>query len=247
MAFAAPSPAPAPRVRPGTVNIAVILLYVAAALEVISAILAIMTYGDFKNAYEKAYAGTSLEGQAGSATITLGVGVAIALVLAVIFLVLGVLNGRGNRVGRILTWVFGGLALCCLGSSFTLGAIGKSAYDANRKNNPDLPSYDQLQNTIKDELPSWYTPVTTTLSVLVLIMIVVVIILLALPASHPYFRKAADVQWEPPVPPPPDPYYGAPTYQQPGSPPSPPAPEDPPPPAGPPGPTGPPPSWPPSS
>jgi len=81
----------------------------------------------------------------------------------------------------------------------------------------------------------------------VLIMIVAVIILLALPASHPYFRKADEVQWEPPVPPAPDPYYGAPTYQQPApppSPPSPPGPEDPPPPAGP---TGPPPSWPPSS
>jgi hypothetical protein len=266
MAFAAPSPAPAPRARPGTVNIAVILLYVAAALEVISAILAIATYGDFKAAYEKAYAGTSLQGQAGSATVTVIVSVVIALLLAVIFLVLGILNGKGNRIGRILTWIFGGLALCCLGSSFALGALGRSAYDTNRKNNPDLPSYDQLQNTIKGELPSWYTPVSTALSIIVLIMIVAVIILLALPASHPYFRKAdAAAQWEPPVPPsggpsygdPPygsasygGPSYGAPPGEQPPGQPGPPAqpgPEDGPPPAGPPGPTGPPPSWPPSS
>src|SRR5204863_2936642 len=118
-----------------------------------------------------------------------------------IFVVLAVLNSKGNRIGRILTWIFGGLALCCLGSSFALGALGKSAYDASRKNNPDLPSYDQFQNTISSELPSWFTPVTTTLSILVLAAVVVVIILLALPASNPYFRKTEAAQWEPPLPP----------------------------------------------
>ena len=235
MAYTAPTPAP--RVRPGTVSVAVILLYVAAALEVISAILAIATYGDFKNAYAKAYAGTSLAGQAGSATVTVIVSVVIALLLAVVFVVLAILDGRGNRVGRILTWIFGGLALCCLGSSFALGALGKSAYDANRKNNPDLPSYDQLQHDISDALPSWYTPVTTTLGIVVLIAVIVVIILLALPASHPYFRKAAEQQWEPPVPP------SGPAYPSYGTPP--PGEEPPPGPAGPGGP--PPPSWPPTS
>ncbi len=235
MAFTAPTPAP--RVRPGTVTVAVILLYVAAALEVVNAIISIATYGDFKNAYAKAYAGTTLEGQAGSATITVIVSVVIALLLAVIFLVLAILDGRGNRVGRILTWIFGGLALCCLGSSFALGALGKSAYDSSRKTNPDLPSYDQLQSDIRDSLPSWYTPVTTALGIIVLAAVVVVIILLALPASHPYFRKAAEQQqWEPPVPPVPPSSYG-----------TPPPPSNEPPP-GPPGPAGPPPpSWPPTS
>jgi hypothetical protein len=212
----------------------VILLYVAAALEVVNAIISIATYGDFKDAYAKAYAGTSLEGKAGSATVTVIASVVIALLLAVIFLVLAILDGRGNRVARILTWIFGGIALCCVGSSFALGALGKSAYDANRKTNPDLPSYDQLQADIKDALPSWYTPVTTTLAIVVLAAVIVVIVLLALPASHPYFRKAEQQQWEPPVPPPSGSSYGSPPSQEP--------------PPGPPGPSGPPPpNWPPTS
>ena len=77
MAFAAPTPAP--RTRPGTVAVAVILLYVAAVFEVINAIIAIATYGDLKNAYQKAYAGTSLAGQTGTATVTVVVGVIIGL------------------------------------------------------------------------------------------------------------------------------------------------------------------------
>lgn len=243
MAYAAPTPAP--RTRPGTVAVAVILLYVAAALEVISAIIAIATYGDFKNAYEKAYAGTSLQGQTGTATITVVVGVIIGLLLAAIFVVLGVLNSKGNRIGRILTWVFGGLALCCLGSTFALGALGKSAYDASRKTNPDLPTYDQFQNTINSELPSWYTPVTTTLGIVVLLAIIAVIILLALPASNGYFRKTEAPQWEPPLPPASSGgSYGATGYEAP--PPAGPLGDERPP--GPAGPSGPPPSnWPPTS
>jgi hypothetical protein len=233
MAFTAPTPAP--RARPGTVTVAVIRLYVAALLEVVNAVISIATYGDFEDAYAKAYAGTSLAGQAGSATVTVIASVVIALLLAVIFLVLAILDGRGNRVGRLLTWIFGGLALCCLGSSFALGAFGKSAYESSRKTNPDLPSYDKLQSDIRDALPSWYTPVTTALGIIVLAAVVVVIILLALPASNPYFRKAEEPQWEPPVPPAPPSSYGTPP------------PSDQPPP-GPPGPAGPPPpSWPPTS
>jgi hypothetical protein len=246
MAYAAPPPAP--RTRPGTVAVAVILLCVAAALEVINVIIAIATYGDFKNAYEKAYAGTSLQGQTGTATITVIVGVVIGLVLAAIFVVLAVLDNKGNRIGRILTWVFGGLALCCLGSSFALGALGKSAYDASRKTNPDLPSYDQFQNTINSELPSWYTPVTTTIGIVVLIAVVVVIILLALPASNGYFRKTETPQWEPPLPPTAaGGAYGATGYETP-PPAGPPGYEQPPEPPRPAGPSGPPPSnWPPTS
>jgi hypothetical protein len=212
------SPTPAPRVRPSTVNIAVPLLYVAAGLEVLNAILALATYSDFKSAYAKAYAGTSLAGQAGSATSTVIGGVVVSLVVAAIFVVLAILDGKGNRVGRILTWIFGGLALCCTGSSFALGTLAKTAYDANRKNNPDLPTYDQLQDNINAAVPSWYTPVTIIIGIAVLLAAVTVIILLALPASRDYFRKAAPAQWEPPVPPPPSLSAGEPAAEDPAVP-----------------------------
>jgi NADH:ubiquinone oxidoreductase subunit 6 (subunit J) len=200
MAYAAPPDAP--RARPGTVNLAVILLYVAAALEVVNAIVAFANYNAYKEGYEKAYANTSIANQAGTAAVTVIVSGVIALVLAVIFLVLAILDGKGNRVGRILTWVFGGIALCCLGSAFGLSSFAKSNYENTREHNQDLPPYDQLQHDINSSLPSWYTPVTTILGIVVLLAIIVTIILLALPASNAYFRKRDEPQWEPPTTPP---------------------------------------------
>jgi len=213
MAFAATPDTP--RVRPTTVTVAVILLYVAAGLEVINAIASIASYSAYNNAYKAAYAGTSLANQSSTAAVQVVVTVVVSLILAVIFAVLAFLDGRGNRVGRILTWVLGGLALCCTGSAFGLGAFAKSAYDAQRNTNANLPTYDQLQTTIKDALPSWYTPVVTIAGIGVLVATVVVIVLLALPASHPFFRKPPEAQWEPPAP-------GTP-YTPPGTTPPPPA------------------------
>jgi hypothetical protein len=229
MAFAA-TPG-TPRVRPTTVNVAVILLYVAAALEIINAIASIASYSAFNNAYKAAYAGTSLANQSSSAAVQVIVTVIISLVLAAIFIVLAFLDGRGNRVGRILTWVFGALALCCTAGAFGLSSFGKSAYDSQRNKDPKLPTYDQLQANIKHALPSWYTPVTTIAGIGVLLAVVVVIILLALPASNPFFRKAAEPQWEPPTPgaggtyPP---AGGTPNYPSTGETPPPPASSDPP-------------------
>jgi hypothetical protein len=198
MAFAATPDTP--RVRPTTVNVAVILLYVAAALEIINAIASIASYSAFNDAYKAAYAGTTLENQSGGAAVQVIATVIISLVLAAIFIVLAILDGRGNRVGRILTWVFGGLALCCTAGAFGLSSFGKSAYDAQRENNPSLPTYDQLQDNISNALPSWYTPVTTIAGIGVLLAVILVIILLALPASNPFFRKRTEPQWEPPTP-----------------------------------------------
>ena len=213
MAF--PATPDAPKVRPTTVTVAVILLYVGAGLEVINAIASIASYSAYNDAYKTAYAGTSLASQSGSAAIQIVVSVVFSLVLAAIFTVLAFLDGRGNRVGRILTWVLGGVALCCTGSAFGLGAFAKSAYDSQRNTNPTLPSYDQLQTSINNALPGWYTPVVTIAGIGVLVSIVVVIVLLALPASHPFFRKSPEAQWEPPVP-------GTP-YTPPGTTPPPPA------------------------
>src|SRR5438046_1566923 len=120
MAFAATPDTP--RGRPTTVTVAVILLYVAAGLEVINAIASIASYSAYNNAYKAAYAGTSLANQSSTAGVQVVVTVVISLILAAIFTVLAFLDGRGNRVGRILTWVLGGLALCCTGSAFGLGA-----------------------------------------------------------------------------------------------------------------------------
>jgi hypothetical protein len=183
------------------VKVAVTLLYVVAAFQLINALVAVMNYGAYKKGYAKAYAGTSLAGTEGTgAAQAVGGTIAVGILLAIIFLVLAILVSRGSRVGRILTWVFGGLALCCVGAGFALSAAAQSFYDAARKQNSDLPPYQQLQNGIQSALPSWYGPVTTIAGIITVLAIIAAIILLALPASGAYFRKSVQ-QWEPPVPP----------------------------------------------
>jgi len=191
-----------PRTKPTTVNVAVILLYVVAACSLISLILGATNYGSYKDGYAKAYEGTSQAGKEGSAALSaVGGQILIGVLLTIIFVVCAILVSRGNRVGRILTWVFGGLALCCTGTGFALAGLAKSAYESAQKNDPSLPSYSQLESDINSALPSWYSAVTTIIGVVTIIAIIVVIILLALPASHPYFRKREEPMWEPPVPP----------------------------------------------
>lgn len=190
-----------PGARPSTVNLASILLYLAGALQLLGGILALAFYGATQRGYEKAYAGTSMAGQEGSAAVGQLAGAIIGIIFGIILLVLAFLVGKGNRVSRILTWVFGGIALCCGVSGLGLTAAGESLYEAGRTNNSDLPPYSKLQDALTSELPGWYTPLTVALGVIGILALLTAMVLLALPKSHPYFRKSTEPQWEPPVPP----------------------------------------------
>jgi hypothetical protein len=201
MTQAAPFPAPdTPGRRPGTVTATVALLYFAAALEVVNAVAAVASYGAFQEGYEKAYGGTSLSSQAAGATTQVIAQIVIAFVLGAIFVTLAVLDGKGSRVGRILTFVFAGVALCCDAGLLLAGPLGEKAYDANLEKDPSLPTYDQVQDTIASSLPGWYTPVTMTAAIVVLVAFLLAVVLLLLPASRGYFRKRTEPEWEPPVP-----------------------------------------------
>jgi hypothetical protein len=228
MSFAVP--APAPRARPSTVSLAAILLFVAAGIEVISVILSLLYAQKIADATKRIYdqAGMASGSNAGLA-IGSTIGVVIGFIIIVIVVVLGYLVSRGNQVGRVLTWVFGGIALCCsvIGLGTTLAA--SAFWDQARKQNPELPTWDEYQKLAYADVPGWYQPLSTVLSIALIACILVTIILLALPASHPYFRKQQQ-EWEPPVP------GSGPGFPPPGSgfPPPPGQPEPPPPGYGPP-------------
>jgi hypothetical protein len=191
-----------PRARPSTVSIAVSLLYVVVVLELVNAVLYLMNYGAYKTAYEKTYAGTSLAGQEGQqAAINVAAPAVLGVILAIVFFVLAMLDGRGNRVARIITWVFSGLAVCCTGVGLAFVAASKSLYESARNQNSDLPPYDTMMNNVNAALPSWFGAVTGVIGILVLVAIIVAAILLALPASNAFFRKRAEPEWTPPLPP----------------------------------------------
>jgi hypothetical protein len=192
-------PASGPRARPSTVNLAVYLLYAAAGIELINIIISLAYAGALSDGAKKAVAGTSQEGaglgQGATGTITVIVGVLIIVLLGL----LAVYVGKGKQVARILTWVLGGIAACCTVAAFGSSVLVKSSWETLRKDDPKLPTWDQYNELLYSEVPSWYQPVTTILGVLLILAILGAIVALALPASHPYFRKV-EAQWEPPVP-----------------------------------------------
>ncbi|WP_433611881.1 hypothetical protein ACQP2P_45600 [Dactylosporangium sp. CA-139114] len=197
MSFAVPA---GPRARPSTVSLASTLLFAAAGLEVIQVVLSLLYAGKIAEGTKKVYEDAGLNT---SATTTTGIGSSIGVIFGFIIIVILVLLGyyvsRGNQVARVLTWVVGGIALCCGVLNVGSVLLAKTFWDAARKNSPELPTWDRYQELVYSAVPGWYQPVTTVLSILIIIAVAVPIVLLALPASHPYFRKEQP-QWEPPVP-----------------------------------------------
>jgi hypothetical protein len=205
MAYA--SPPAAPRTRPATVTAACYLLYLYAALQVLGVLVLLSIFSDYRKAFEDAYRGTSVENQADTiATVGLVSTVAVALIFGTGLVVLAIIDGKGRNVARIITWVVGGLALCCAGFGLIGNAAGSSM---NFGNNRGGPSATDISTAFKQDLPSWFTPVTTASAALELIALLLAVVLLALPASNQFFRKQPPAQvWEPPLPPVPPPTAG---------------------------------------
>ncbi|MDG4762910.1 hypothetical protein O7632_02090 [Solwaraspora sp. WMMD406] len=194
-----PNPAaPGVRARPSTVTISSYLLYLIAALQIVSLIMALAVMGPMREAYDDALDGTDMEGTGAIVTIILIVTAIFGLVVAAGLVVLAVLNNRGKNPARIVTWVLGGIYLCCSGGGLALGAAG-NALPTTTTTSPDGPDLEQVERDVQAALPGWYEPLNNLISVVALLALLAALILLALPPSNEFFRKPA-VAWEPPVP-----------------------------------------------
>lgn len=213
------SAGPPTRGRPSSVTISSYLLYLVAALLLIGAIASIATVGRTVDVLRAAYAGTSVAGTENVVLAsTVGADV-LSILFAIGLAVLAMLNNRGRNVARIMTWVAGGLVLCCNG----IGLAGSSALTSMSVQQPgDLPDAAEIQRRVDAALPSWLGPLTIGAAVVVIIATLVAMILLALPASNEFFRRPSGAG-ELPMPG----YPGYPTYPayppgsgpQPGAPP----------------------------
>jgi hypothetical protein len=125
--------------------------------------------------------------------------------------ILGIFNNRGRNGARITTWIIGGIALCCSGFGLA-GTALTSSMDLGSSTTTGAasgPSADEVQAALDRVLPSWYQPLSTTLTVITLLCVLGAVILLALPASNAYFRKPAAGGWDPSQQ---MPYPGQPAY-----------------------------------
>jgi hypothetical protein len=199
---------PAPRTRPTAVTVSSYLLYVTAAVSLITAVLSLSQAGTITEVYRSAYAGTSSEGMEAVIVGTSVVGAVINILFAAGLAILAVFNNRGRQGARITTWVIGGISLCCSG----VGVAGTALTGSMNFDTGNGPSASQVEQRLAAALPSWYTPTTVILSVVSLLAILSAIILLTLPASNAYFRPAQPA-WDPSMPYPyPYPYPTPPQY-----------------------------------
>ncbi|MCN0180933.1 hypothetical protein [Salinispora arenicola] len=183
------------RVRPGVVTISSYLIFFYAALSVFDVIMGLTTLGTVQEIYREEFAGTDAEGSEGVVVVTVAVMSLVSLLFAVGMVVLALLNNRGKRVARIVTWAVGGFALCCVGVSLAVSAAGNAMSIDDTSG--DMASQEEIERRLAEALPSWYEPMLT--SALGAIALVAALILLALPPANEYFRKPQQ-QWEPPVP-----------------------------------------------
>ncbi|MGC9665125.1 hypothetical protein ACNTMW_01055 [Planosporangium sp. 12N6] len=188
------------RVRPPVVTYACYLLYLLAALQVVSAIAGFSVIGTYRDVMKEAFAQTEVaDTVATTTTIGLVGGAVLSLLFTVGYVVLGILDGKGKQPARIVTWVVLGLSLCCGGFGL-IGNVAGGSFGSNSSNVKGAPSQSELQQLIKDGLPGWYQPLVMLVGVIGALAAIAAIVLLVLPASNEFFRKRQPV-WEPPVPP----------------------------------------------
>src|SRR5258705_2845970 len=153
MSFAVP--APAPRTRPSTVNLAVNLLYAAAALEVINVILGIAFAGALQEGAKKAVEGTAQANNNPGQGVSAVVSIIIGVLIVVLLVLLAIYVGKGKQVARVLTWVLGGIALCCTIGVVGFPVAGKSFWGQARKNEPALATWDRSNELVYPHHPGW--------------------------------------------------------------------------------------------
>jgi hypothetical protein len=197
--FAAPPPpgAPPTRVRPGTVTIANLLLLVVAAVYLIGFFVAVSVIGTMRRVFEEEFAGTDAEGAAGLATAAVTGVSFVNLLIAVGIVVLVVFNSRGSNPARIVTWVLGGIGLCCNGLGLLSSGLSVSG---GTQGGVDQA---RLEQRLEDALPSWYGGAELTILLISVAALAVALVLLALPPSNEFFRKRAQPFAPPPGYPPP--------------------------------------------
>ena len=205
--------------RPTTVTVSSYLLMLVAALSAVGAIISLTSIGTVSQAWRDVYRGDQLAEASGFAVALVGVGAALLLLWAAVLVILAILNNRGRNASRIVTWVLGGLSLCCSG----LSLLGNAVNNAAAMQGTSGPEAEQLQRRLDELTPAWQQPVGLITNILTLVAMLAALILLALPASNAFFRKPAAAGWMPPGPgssypsaPPPYPSYPGQQQQYPG-------------------------------
>lgn len=202
-------PARAGKTRPGTVTFAVLLQWLLALFLAVTSVVGFIYGSDAQEAFEDELAAQGVDVAdmpAGSANFGGDVQSVIPMAIAIIILiVLALGNGAGNRVTRILTWIFQPLVLLCGGVLFAgqLAAAPLMQWGFDNSGDEQLENLDAeaLIDAAYGAYPGWSLAVDWIVLALATLGSLLVIILLAVPSANAYFRKEEPEQYIPGAPP----------------------------------------------
>ncbi|MFF5214000.1 hypothetical protein [Micromonospora sp. NPDC000442] len=229
-------PDQAPARRPAAVVLAVATLVVMALGALVFAVIGLASVSGTVDRFRATADAGADPGQVDAVVALLRASVVVSAVLSILagLLLVGLALGLAARrpAARVATWVVAGLGMCC-------GCGGIAALIVQRATPlefGDDRATAELLALVPDAHPSWWIPLTATLSIAQVLGYLVVAVLLALPAANAWFRRRPASQrqaspYQPPTPPfgqpPAAPPYQPPPYQPyppPGAPTSPPYP-----------------------
>ena len=201
-------PPTAKKPRPGSATFAVWLQLLLAVFLAISAVTGFLYGADAEEAFEAELANQGVDvSQLPDNSSNFGgdaTSLVISIVLILILVVLALLNGAGNRVGRILTWIFQPIVLICGGfivlSQLFFATFLQAAFDNSGDSQLEALDVQALVDAAFGAYPGWTTIVDWAVAILATLGSILVIILLAVPASNAYFRKEAPPNFIPGAP-----------------------------------------------
>lgn len=170
-----------------TVTVASGLLYMIAVLELGSVALTAYIIHLFFGVIDADTTDFSDSGRPGTglATTVVVIVVVIGAIFSIGYAILGFFDYRGSNAARIVTWVIGGVTLCCSG-----GSVGNTSFV--HTDTGASSSTTTFDTDLTNAIPGWTLVTARVLGAVVLLSIIAVIILLVMPASNAYFKPRVE-------------------------------------------------------
>ncbi len=178
------------RRRPGTVTAAAVLMFTAAAALLGVAVAEFSVIGPVGEAMEAVNPDPDAEGFGTTfAAFFFGGAGVLDVLFAITLSLLAGFSMAGKRPARIMSWIFGGLAVVCCGCGSVAysDVLFDSATTGAASGASDLS--DAEMAAIGEALPSWFTGSVVVFVGLLVLSVIGATILLALPPSNDFFRK----------------------------------------------------------
>lgn len=199
--------APQRKARPGTVTFAVAVQWLLVLALLATTVVSYMYGADAQEAFEAEVRAQGIAPEdlpEGYGNFDSSLNLVFTLVAAVVVALLALLNARGNRPARIVTWIVQPLVLVCGGFVFVGQLFMAQSFQMTLDNSGDAQleglDADPMVEAALGAFPAWTAAIDWSVLTLATLGSVLVIILLAVPSSNEFFRKEEPEKYIPGAP-----------------------------------------------